>query len=124
MIYDDLSVIAQSEFADTVTRVEPLGRRANTPLKLRLHLRDTTYIDVWFNPVGNEYAFHWECRAVRGLLFRHDNAPDHPEISTHHKHFHNGSEANIEASNLPDDPSAALREFLSFVKEKLAEFKV
>jgi len=39
------------------------------------------------------------------------------------KHFHNGSEADdgVEASHLSDDPETAVREFLTFVAEVLAE---
>jgi len=49
---------------------------------------------------------------------------DHPEISTYPKHLHNGSEENVEPSFISDDPHAALREFLHFVREKLAEHKI
>ena len=67
MTYDALAEIAQSEFSDIVVRTEQLGRRASAPLKLRIHLRDNTLVDVWYNPDGTAYSYHWECRAVRGL---------------------------------------------------------
>jgi len=82
-MYDELAEIARTEFSDLVLRTEQLGRRASAPLKLRLHLRDETFVDVWLNPTATDYSYHWEHRAKRGLLHRHDNAPDHPEISTH-----------------------------------------
>lgn len=50
-----------------------------------------------------------------------DNAPDHPEIATHPKHFHNGAEDQVEESYIPDDPQAALREFLKFVAQQLED---
>lgn len=89
------------------------------PLKLGLFIRDGTFVDIWLSPDGQRYAYHWEQRAVRGLIHRHDNAPDHPEILTHPKHFHNGSEEAVADSTLPDDPAAALRVFLTFVQEQL-----
>jgi hypothetical protein len=122
LIYDDLRDIAQTEFSDVVQRIETIGRRAALPLKLRLHLRDETFVDVWLNPTATDYSYHWEHRAKRGLIHRHDNAPDHPHLSTHPKHFHNGSEDNVEPSSIPDNPAEALRTFLQFVRAKLIEY--
>jgi hypothetical protein len=118
-MYATIERIALTEFADVVTAVSHVGRRANTILKLRLLIRDGTYVDVWLSPTGADYAYHWEQRAQRGLLHRHDNAPDHPHIPSHPKHFHDGDEASIEESFIPDDPAAAIRYLLSFVREQL-----
>lgn len=118
-MYDQLARIARTEFGAVITRTETIGRRAGIPLKLRLHVRDSTFIDVWLSADQKRYAYHWEQRAKRGLLHRHDNAPDHPEIATHPKHFHNGAEDEVEESYIADDPPTALREFLKFVAQKL-----
>jgi hypothetical protein len=118
-MYERLTEIAVHEFGEIVTHTEVIGRRAGAPLKLRLHIRDGTYADIWVSPNLQRYAYHWEQRAVRGLIHRHDNAPDHPEIGTFPKHFHNGSEEQIEASAIADDPPSALREFLTFIKSSL-----
>ena len=119
-MYDTLAHVALTEFADTVTGVRRIYRRAGITLKLRLDIRDGTFVDVWLNPTGTRYAIHWEQRAQRGCLHRHDNAPDHPHIATHPKHFHNGSESNLEESYIPDIPADALCYFLSFVQDELA----
>lgn len=119
-MYAIVERIALTEFADVVTAVNHIGRRANVVLKLRLLIRDGTFVDVWLSPTGTDYAYHWEQRAQRGLLHRHDNAPDHPHIPTHPKHFHNGDETTIEASFIPDDSAAAIRYFLSFVHNQLS----
>jgi hypothetical protein len=121
-MYDQLADIALGEFGDVIVRAEPIGRRASVPLKLRLYVRDGTFVDVWLSPDRRRYAYHWEQRAKRGLFHRHDNAPDHPEVSTYPKHFHNGGEDAIEESVLPDDPLAALRKFLEFVRSELAVY--
>ncbi len=120
-MYEALAEIARSEFADIIDHTELIGRRAAVPLKLRLHVRDGTVIDIWLSPDLQRYAYHWEQRAKRGLLHRYDNAPDHPEIATFPKHFHDGNEQVVVESNLSDDPYAALRQFLGFVRRRLPE---
>ena len=93
----EFSRIAQGDFSDIVTSVQFIHHhRASLPEKLRLHLRDGTFIDLWVNPSGNRYSFHWEHRAKRGLIHRYDNAPDFPGLATAPKHFHNGSESRVE----------------------------
>ena len=118
-MYDQLARIATAEFGAVITHAETIGRRAGIALKLRLHVRDGTFIDVWLSADQKRYAYHWEQRAKRGMVHRHDNAPDHPEIATHPKHFHNGSEENVEESLISDSPRSALREFLRFVEREL-----
>lgn len=119
-MYDELIQLAQTEFDDIVARTETIGRRAGVALKLRFHLIDATIVDVWLSPDLNRYSYHWEQRAVRGVLHRHDNAPDHPDVATFPKHFHNESEDVIEASYIPDEPEQALRFFLTFVRNRLS----
>jgi hypothetical protein len=63
-------------------------------------------------------------RAQRGCLYRHDNAPDHPHITTHPKHFHNGAEEAVEASHIPDVAEDALRYFLDFVRLQVGQLGV
>lgn len=117
----DFSRIALGEFADIVASVEFIYRRSAMPEKLRLHLQDGTFVDIWVNPSGARYSFHWEQRAKRGIIYRHDNAPDYPSISTFPKHFHNGSEDAVEESYLNNNLPAALREFLTFIRATLTK---
>jgi len=121
-MYDELARLALTEFASVITHAETLRRRAAVPLKLRLTVRDGTLIDVWLSPDLARYSYHWEQRAKRGLIYRHDNAPDHPDVSTFPKHFHNCNENTVEDSHISDDPIMALRQFLTFVRDKLVEF--
>ena len=120
-MYDRLSRIALEELGDIVVLAASIGRRSGVPLKLRLDIRDGTFVDMWLSTDQLRYAYHWEQRAKRGLLYRHDNAPDHPEIKTFPKHLHAGSETAVEDSHISDDPARALREFLQFVRQQLAE---
>lgn len=41
-------------------------------------------------------------------------------VETFPKHFHNGSEENVVESNISDEQEA-IREFLTFVREKLTK---
>jgi hypothetical protein len=117
-----LAQIARDEFGDVIVSCRFLGRRASVSTKLRLELRDGTFVDVWINPLHSRYSFHWEQRARRGLIYRHDNAPDHPHIATFPKHFHDGDEHQVAESTISDNPEDALREFLEFVRVKLDEW--
>lgn len=118
-MYDQLAQIADEEFGDIVVAHAIIGRRSGTALKLRLQVRDGTFVDVWLSPNLERYSYHWEQRAVRGLIHRHDNAPDHPEVLTFPKHFHDGSESVLQESRISADPPTALREFLVFVREHI-----
>ena len=120
-MYEELAHLAADEFGDIVVGWSFLYRRASIPLKLRLQIRDGTFVDVWVGDSQDRYSYHWEQRAIRGLIHRHDNAPDHPEISTFPKHFHDGSEDNIRPSDISTQPATALREFLTFIREALKE---
>lgn len=120
-MYNQLEHIARTEFTDVVLVVRPMSRRSDITVKLRLLIRDGSYVDVRVNPTGQRYSYHWEQRAQTGQIYRHDNATDHPEVPTYPKHYHNRTEDNVEPSHIPDDPASALRFFLSFVRDRLAE---
>lgn len=115
--YSPLVRIALTEFSDIVIRAQNLNEN------VRFHLRDGTYVDVWYSIRRPEqrFAFHWERRAQSGTIWRHDNIPDAKwaSLASFPKHFHAGNEENAIESNLSDDPPVALREFLSFVRNHL-----
>ena len=85
--------------------------------KLRLVLRDSSYIDFWWSSqIPGRFSHHWECRHVDGTVYRHDNMP-HPRwryVSTFPQHFDNGAQAMVRASSLPTEPRAAIPAFLEF----------
>jgi hypothetical protein len=95
--------------------------------KLRLHLSDGSYIDVWFSrSIPGRYAYHWERRHVDGSIYRHDNRPHASltDMKTFPKHFHDGSDDNMVESHLSDDPRDALRSFLEFARGKIVERRI
>jgi len=69
--------------------------------------------------LDGDYAYHWEQRRQRGRLYRWDNAPHYPRVSTFPDHFHHGDESMIVESYLNSMPEAALRQVLEFVRRQL-----
>ena len=118
--YQELERIAKKEFSDIVKKTKFVGGRASQPNKLRVYFIDDSFLDVWLSD-ENDYSYHWEQRAQRGLIHRWDNAPDHPEIESFPHHFHDGEDKNIMESNLDTDSIGAFREVLGFIGDNLKE---
>ena len=95
-----------------------IGGTPASPNKLRLHLVDNSFIDIWLSN-REDYAYHWEHRRQSGRMYRWDNAPHHPEISTYPHHLHDGDEHTIVESYLDTTPEAALQEILNFVSQRV-----
>ncbi len=114
---EQLRDIAEVEFSDIVR--EAISPDLN---ELRIILRDGSFVDVWFSlKIPGRYSYHWERRAIDGTIYRHDNAPHQrwSVVGTFPAHFHDGSEMKVIESRISDHPPRALREFLSFVREKI-----
>ena len=120
LTYQELERIARTEFSDIVKETRFIGGRSAQPNKLRVYFIDNSFLDVWLSD-ENDYSYHWEQRAQRGLIHRWDNAPDHPEIESFPRHFHDGEENNIMKSNLDMDSRGAIREVLGFIADRLKE---
>lgn len=90
--------------------------------KLRAFIIDNSILDIWFSSIiAGRFSYHWERRHIDGTLYRHDNFPD-PRwegISTFPKHFHNGSQNQVQESKISDDPFQAIREVMNFIKGRL-----
>lgn len=122
LTYQELERIARTEFSDIVKEMRFIGGRSAQPNKLRVYFIDNSFLDVWLSD-ENDYSYHWEQRAQRGLIHRWDNAPDHPEIESFPHHFHNGEEIKVVKSNLYTDTKMAFREVLRFIVDKLKELR-
>jgi len=118
LTYKNLEKIARSDFPEIVKDTALIGGRSSQPNKLRIYLIDGSFLDVWLSE-ENDYSYHWEQRAVRGLIHRWDNAPDHIEIDTFPHHFHDGEDKNVTNSQLNTDIRIAFKEILSFIKRNL-----
>lgn len=119
-IYSNLKEIITDEFSDIAVSISFIGGKSGFPNKLRIFFFDDTFMDVWLSFDG-DYSYHWERRAKDGLIYRWDNAPDHPEIVTFPKHFHECSQENVVANNISGDYNIAVREVLSFVRSVLSK---
>ena len=116
--YQALANIAESEFDNIITRTRFVGGSQISPDKLRLDLRDRSFIDIWLSSDG-DYAYHWERRRQTGEVYRWDNAPHHPHVSTFPDHFHKGDEHTIAESNLNTGQENRLRDVLAFVRQHM-----
>lgn len=77
--------------------------------RYRLTLKDGGFLEMFelfqVTPAGvlvTKYSFHWQ-KADGQWRKRWDNAPHHPEVSTHPNHLHEGAEENV----LPHEPISA-----------------
>jgi hypothetical protein len=65
-----------------------------------------------------KYSFYWQTEN-RELIKRWDNAPHHPEISTHPHHLHDGYEDSV-FPYLPVDIEEILRQISGHIKSQLS----
>lgn len=119
-LYNQLKQIADVEFYDIVLNSEIHFSSTGRGKKLRVNLLDGTFVDIWYSVEG-EYSYHWEQRRFRDTVYRHDNAPHSKWLSvkTFPKHCHDGTDANVCESRIPDNPIEAIREFFRLVRQKL-----
>lgn len=116
--YQILAKMAENEFDDIVTRTRFVGGSQISPDKLRLDLKDRSFIDIWLSSDG-DYAYHWERRRQTGEIYRWDNAPHHPFISTFPDHFHKGNEYTVTESRLGTSQEDRLRHVLTFARQHM-----
>jgi len=119
--YKQIQRNVELKFSDILQSTELIRGTAGRIRKLRLYLIDNTFVDIWYSPDGS-YSYHWEQRAIRNAIYRHDNAPHQKwqNVSTFPKHCHDGNQLNVTESFLPDDYEKAIEEFLRLVRKKMA----
>lgn len=120
-VYERLARIATSEFGDIALRARVLYLPTGNPLKLRLDLVDRSFLDVWLS-TGGRYSYHWERRHTNlHDFYRFDNAPHKRwrRLSSFPHHCHSGVEDVAIESDISPDPDKALRQVLTFIREKL-----
>lgn len=117
-LFNRIVELVLTEFSDIVADAQLRFTYSGAVEKLRIFLKDESFIDVWLSP-SEKYSYHWEHRHVRGLIHRHDNAPHSmwKGIKTFPKHFHDGSEDNVKGSTIPDAPVSAINYFLCYVRD-------
>lgn len=109
--------IAEIEFSEIVVDSALLGE------KLRLFIKDSSYIDIWLSQtLTGRFGIHWERRHLDNTFYRYDNFPDTAwhSVDTYPRHFHNGSQETVEKAPFSPDLTEGLREFLRFAVEKMS----
>lgn len=122
-VYEGQRAVALNEFNDVIAAGSVLRLPSGEALKLRLQLIDDSFLEVNVSATGR-YSYHWERRLIgRTDIYRFDNAPHNAwrKVATYPSHFHNGSDEQVEASDLSLDPSQAIRQVLAFIRRKLRE---
>jgi len=112
----ELVKIAEDEFFDVVLYSQIIAG------KLRLHIVDGSYLDVWFSvKIKGRFAYHWERRMIDGSVYRYDNRPHEnlKHMKSYPKHFHDGSDEDIKEGEFGEDPNEVLRAFLQLVSVKI-----
>lgn len=125
-LYESQRAMALSEFGDIITDENILRLPSGEALKLRLQLIDESFLEVNVS-VSGRYSYHWERRLTgRADIYRFDNAPHSAwrRVATYPAHFHNGSDEQVETSDLSRDPSQAIWQVLTFIRRKLHEEKL
>jgi len=113
--YSELAKIAEEEFCDVVINTQIMAG------KLRLHIVDGSYLDVWFSvKIKGRFAYHWERRMVDGSVYRYDNRPHEnlKHMNSYPKHFHDGSDEAIKEGVFGEEPKEILRAFLQIIQAK------
>lgn len=113
--YRALAHLALTDYGDVVSHTSFVGGTPTSPNKLRLALTDGSFLDIWLSADG-DYAYPWERRRQTGHIYRWDNAPHYPSITTYPAHFHDGDESAVTESQLDPKPESALRVVLDFVR--------
>lgn len=102
------------EFADLIVATKPLIDRDGEDdgffeYKLSLTLKNSNrlVIEERMTRLGYRYSYQW-MGASNTLIIRWDNAPNHLDVSLHHKHV--GNEDNVQ----PSEPMT-LRNVLAYI---------
>ncbi|OGK41976.1 hypothetical protein A3A74_04740 [Candidatus Roizmanbacteria bacterium RIFCSPLOWO2_01_FULL_35_13] len=113
--------IAEVEFSDIVLSTH------NLDIKLRIYLKDKSFIDFYFTIKlkTQRFSIHWERNHVDGSIYRVDNTPDRKwkKVESFPLHFHDKTDDKVKGSPFRLRRNFSLqeifREFLNFVRKKI-----
>lgn len=117
--FAEFARIAEIEFSDIVLSAQNLGN------KLRIYLKDTSFIDFFFTVKlqTRRFSMHWERKHIDAGIFRIDNTPDRNwnKVKTFPLHFHNRTYENVDAPpfsvNKQNSLRTIFRKFLQFARK-------
>ena len=91
MVGHIIAALRQSPLVRDLEIFEVIEEVSVQLLRVRVEIIDGSllYVREAFFSHASKYSYHWQTRTGE-LLLRWDNAPHHPEISTHPHHKHAG----------------------------------
>jgi hypothetical protein len=109
MVGHIIAALRQSSIVRDIEVLEVVEEASVQLLKVRAEIIDGSllYVREAFFPRSSKYSYHWQTR-IGELLLRWDNAPHHPEISTHPHHKHAGEQIGPSERVSIDDVLAEL----------------
>ena len=115
MVGHIIAALRRSRLVKDIDIVEVVEEESIQFLRVRAKIKDGSVLHVkeLFFSDRSKYSYHWQTASGKFLL-RWDNAPHHPEVSTHPDHKHEGGSI---------DPSMriSIEEVLADIAAKLKE---
>lgn len=104
--------------SEIISEIELLAASNPNLIRLRADLINSDRLHIseaWDDETLIRYAYYW-LKQNDELRVGWDNAPHHPEVSTHPHHKHIAAQENIQPSE-----ETSLEDVLRFIKQKLEE---
>lgn len=91
MVGQIIAALRRSPIVKDLEVIEVVEEESVQLLRVRAEIIDSSllYVRELFFPDHSKYSYHWQTQTGE-MLLRWDNAPHHPEISTHPDHKHEG----------------------------------
>ena len=91
MVGHIIAALRRSRLVKDIDIVEVVEEESIQFLRVRAKIKDGSVLHVkeLFFSDRSKYSYHWQTASGKFLL-RWDNAPHHPEVSTHPDHKHEG----------------------------------
>jgi len=113
--------ILEKEFSDIVIETKDmLTRQSIGSGKIRCFIKDGSFVDIFVSQ-SLRFSCHWERRALDGKIYRVDNAPNHPEISSAPWHFHYGSDSIIKPFKGSTEIGEIIKGFFNLIRSIIKE---
>ncbi|MBI2333689.1 MAG: hypothetical protein HYU84_16315 [Chloroflexi bacterium] len=104
--------------SEIIAEIELLAASNPNLIRLRADLFNSDKLHIseaWDEETLIRYAYYW-LKQNDELRIGWDNAPHHPEVSTHPHHKHVSTQENLQVSE-----ETSLEDVLRFIKKKLEE---
>ncbi|OGG52302.1 MAG: hypothetical protein A3F84_23370 [Candidatus Handelsmanbacteria bacterium RIFCSPLOWO2_12_FULL_64_10] len=113
MVGQIIAALRRSPLVKELEVLEVIEEESVQFLRVKAEIVDGSllYVREAFFPDHSKYSYHWQTRTGE-MLIRWDNAPHHPEISTHPDHKHAGEQVRPSSRVSVEEALAELSEAL------------